>query len=85
MGRNFSIFHRSGIIGIMAYLQRAYIEAEVSLHIGYYLGFLPHLAQDKDESTPYLTHNDPFYYFFTHKSKHTRLGNFTLFSAAPLH
>ena len=30
-----------------AYLRRAYTKAEVSLHIGYYLGFLPHLAQER--------------------------------------
>ena len=30
-----------------AYLQRAFTKAEVSLHIGYYLGFQPHLAQDR--------------------------------------
>ena len=34
------------------YLQRAYTEAEVSLHIGYYLGFLPHLEQERTSPHP---------------------------------
>ena len=38
-----------------AYLQRAYTEAEVSLHIGYYLGFQPHLAQER--MSPHPTQN----------------------------
>ena len=38
-----------------AYLQRAYTEAEFSLHIGYYLGFQPHLAQER--MSPHLTQN----------------------------
>ena len=37
------------------YLQRAYTEAEVSLHIGYYLGFQPHLAQER--TSPHPTQN----------------------------
>ena len=32
----------------------------------------------EDDSTPYSKHNNAFYYFWAHKSKHTRLGNFTL-------
>ena len=39
----------------------------------------------EDECTPYSKHNDPFYYFCTRKSKHTCLGDLTLFSAAPLY
>ena len=39
----------------------------------------------KNESTPYLTHNDPFYFFCTHNSEHTCMGDWTRFSAAPLH
>ena len=35
-----------------AYLWRAYTEAEVSLHIGYYLGFQPHLAQERTSLHP---------------------------------
>ena len=35
-----------------AYLQRAYTEAEVSLHIGYCLGFQTHLAQERTSLHP---------------------------------
>ena len=35
-----------------AYLRRAYTEAEVSLHIGYYLGFQPHPAQERTNPHP---------------------------------
>ena len=38
-----------------AYLWRAYTEAEVSLHIGYYLGFLPHPVQER--TSPHPTQN----------------------------
>ena len=38
-----------------ACLQRAYTEAEVSLHIGYYLGFLPHPVQER--TSPHPTQN----------------------------
>ena len=38
-----------------AYLRRPYTEAEVSLHIGYYLGFQPHPAQER--MSPHLTQN----------------------------
>ena len=34
------------------YLRRAYTKAKVSLHIGYYLGFLPHPAQERMSSYP---------------------------------
>ena len=61
-----------------AYLQRAYTKAEVSLHIGYYLGFQPHLAQER--TIPHPTQNimTLTLTFAPDKSKHTRLGNFTL-------
>ena len=35
-----------------ACLRRAYTEAEVSLYIGYYLGFLPHPAQERTITHP---------------------------------
>ena len=38
-----------------AYLQRAYTEAEVSLYIRYYPGFLPHLVQER--MSPHPTQN----------------------------
>ena len=38
-----------------AYLQRAYTEAEVSLQIGYYLVFQPHLAQER--TSPHFVQN----------------------------
>ena len=43
-GSQFFHFFRSGIIPC---LRRAYTEAEVSLHIGYYLGFQPHPVQER--------------------------------------
>ena len=38
-----------------AYLRRAYTEAEVSLHIGYYLGFQPQPVQER--TNPHPTQN----------------------------
>ena len=35
-----------------AYLRRAYTEAEVFLHIGYYLGFQPHPVQERMSPHP---------------------------------
>ena len=35
-----------------AYLRRAYTEAEVSLQIGYFLMYQPHLAQEKTSTHP---------------------------------
>ena len=38
-----------------AYLRKAYTKAEVSLQIGYYLGFQPHPVQER--TSPYPTQN----------------------------
>ena len=83
LGCKISLFFHFFRSGITPTCERAYTEAEISLHIGYYLGFQPHPGTRKDKSTPYSKHKDPFYYFCAQKIKTYSLGQ--LYTLAMLH
>ena len=67
-----------------AYLLRAYTKAEVSLHIGYYIGFQPHLAHER--TSPHPTQNIiTLTLTFVPTNQNILLGDFTLYNFASLH